>query len=113
MNNAHQGGVFVLLSCDDGTLVSGGKDKRLVVWDQDLNRTGMEYELPDKYGTARSLAQSSTLQLLVGTNRNCLIQGHFHTGFNLVVQVCDRGAVVTCQRNSKIEDFMSVCLILT
>ncbi|GAV03860.1 hypothetical protein RvY_14230 [Ramazzottius varieornatus] len=86
VNNAHPGGVFVLLSCDDGTLVSGGKDKRLLVWDQDLNKTGMEYELPDKYGTARSLAQSSTLQLLVGTNRNCLIQGHFHTGFNLVVQ---------------------------
>lgn len=45
VTNAHPGGVFVLFPASDGTLISGGKDKRLVVWDQDLNRTGMNYEV--------------------------------------------------------------------
>ncbi|OQV21716.1 Echinoderm microtubule-associated protein-like 1 [Hypsibius exemplaris] len=86
VTNAHPGGVFVLFCCSDGTLVSGGKDKRLVGWDQDLNRTGMEYELTDNYGTARAIAQTRDSTLLVGTNRNCVLQGDFISGFSVAVQ---------------------------
>jgi WD40 repeat protein len=45
VSNAHPGGVFVLFSSSDGMIISGGKDKRLLVWDQDLNSLGMDFEV--------------------------------------------------------------------
>ena len=41
--NAHEGGVFTVCILKDGTVVTGGgKDKRIVEWDINLNRTGRE-----------------------------------------------------------------------
>ena len=41
--NAHEGGVFTICVLKDGTVVTGGgKDKRIVEWDLNLNRTGRE-----------------------------------------------------------------------
>lgn len=43
LHNAHDGGVFSICTMKDGTyLTGGGKDKRIVEWDRNLNRTGRE-----------------------------------------------------------------------
>jgi microtubule-associated protein-like 1/2 len=41
--NAHDGGVFTICAMKDGTIVTGGgKDRRIVEWDSNLNKTGRE-----------------------------------------------------------------------
>ena len=48
--NAHDGGVFTICILKDGTLVTGGgKDKRIVEWDLNINRTGREAKVFSKY----------------------------------------------------------------
>lgn len=46
MPNAHEGGVFSVFATKDGTLLSGGgKDRKIVEWDSELQKTGFEYEV--------------------------------------------------------------------
>lgn len=41
--NAHEAGVFTICTLKDGTyLTGGGKDRRIVEWDQKFNPTGRE-----------------------------------------------------------------------
>jgi len=44
--NAHEGGVFSLYATKDGTLMSGGgKDRKIIEWDNELQKTGYEHEV--------------------------------------------------------------------
>lgn len=44
--NAHEGGVFSLCMTKDGSLLSGGgRDRKIIEWDTDLQRTGYEIEV--------------------------------------------------------------------
>lgn len=87
VTNAHPGGVFVLFVTAEGHLISGGKDKRIAAWDQNLRKLGPETEFPDANGTARAIAQTSDNLLVIGTNRNCILQGDLQLGFSVAVQV--------------------------
>jgi microtubule-associated protein-like 1/2 len=43
VHNAHDSGVFTICAMKDGTIVTGGgKDRRIVEWDSNLNKTGRE-----------------------------------------------------------------------
>ncbi|KAF8795097.1 Echinoderm microtubule-associated like protein [Argiope bruennichi] len=85
--NAHDGGVFSICSMKDGTFLSGGgRDRRIIEWDHALTRTGREAKLPEQTGGIRALAQGKGSMLLVGTTRNCILQGTLSLNFSLVVQ---------------------------
>lgn len=85
--NAHDGGVFSICSMKDGTFLSGGgRDRRIVEWDHTLSRTGREAKLPEQAGGIRALAQGKGSMLLVGTTKNCILQGTLSLNFSLIVQ---------------------------
>ena len=85
--NAHEGGVFTICILKDGTVMTGGgKDRRIVEWDANLNRTGREAKLPDQFGAVRTLTTGKGSMLIVGTTKNCILQGTLALNFSLVVQ---------------------------
>ncbi|XP_054153345.1 echinoderm microtubule-associated protein-like 2 isoform X2 [Oppia nitens] len=84
---AHDGGVFTICVLKDGSVVTGGgKDKRIVEWDFMLSRTGREAKLPDQFGGVRTLTTGKGSMLMVGTTKNCILQGTLALNFSLVVQ---------------------------
>ncbi|UYV78229.1 EML1 [Cordylochernes scorpioides] len=84
---AHDGGVFSICPMKDGTYVTGGgKDRRIVEWDHGLNATGREARLPESAGGVRTLTQGKGSLLLVGTTKNCILQGTLLLNFSTVIQ---------------------------
>lgn len=45
VTGAHEGGIFSICVMKDGTLLTGGKDRCLVQWSADYQRTGVEQEV--------------------------------------------------------------------
>ncbi|XP_078452761.1 echinoderm microtubule-associated protein-like 2 isoform X2 [Lampetra planeri] len=82
---AHDGGIFTLCMQRDGTLVSGGKDRRLVTWDTAYRKTG-ETEIPEAFGPVRTVAEGRGDAVLVGTTRNAVLLGSLAGDFTPVVQ---------------------------
>ncbi|ESO09467.1 hypothetical protein HELRODRAFT_97580 [Helobdella robusta] len=85
LTGAHEGGVFCICILKDGCLLSGGKDKKIVKWVS----TDAGYErskLPEAYGPVRQISEGAGNVLLVGTTKNCILQGSFDLKFNPVVQ---------------------------
>ncbi|KAH0509845.1 Echinoderm microtubule-associated protein-like 4 [Microtus ochrogaster] len=83
---AHDGSVFTLCQMRSGMLLTGGgKDRKIVLWDHDLNPE-REIEVPDQYGTIRAVAEGKAEQVLVGTSRNFILRGTFNDGFQIEVQ---------------------------
>ncbi|KAI8788322.1 echinoderm microtubule-associated protein-like 2 isoform X1 [Biomphalaria glabrata] len=84
---AHDGGVFSLCVLKDGNLISGGgKDRKIIQWDNTYNKTGPETELPEAYGPVRTLSQGKGGLILVGTTKNCILHGSLDLEFSLIVQ---------------------------
>uniref|UniRef100_A0A1I8GES1 WD_REPEATS_REGION domain-containing protein n=1 Tax=Macrostomum lignano TaxID=282301 RepID=A0A1I8GES1_9PLAT len=86
VTGAHEGGIFSLCVLKDDNLVSGGKDRRLVQWDATYSRTGSEAAIPEQYGPIRTLSQGPGSVVLVGTTRNCILQGSFNLDFSPIVE---------------------------
>ena len=42
---AHDGGIFSVCVMKDSTILTGGKDRRIVKWDSNYKRTGVEHEV--------------------------------------------------------------------
>lgn len=83
---AHDGPVFSICSLKDGAIISGGgKDGRIVLYNQDLTRTGVETLIEPHFGPVRVVAEGKGSQLLVGTTRNCILTGSMELGFMPVV----------------------------
>lgn len=67
-------------------LVSGGgKDGRIVLYTDDLTRTGVEMPIEAHFGAVRVISEGKGAQLLVGTTRNCIMTGSMDLGFMPVV----------------------------
>ncbi|XP_076316323.1 echinoderm microtubule-associated protein-like 2 isoform X2 [Tachypleus tridentatus] len=87
LHGAHQGPVFSVCVMKDGTFVSGGgKDRRIVEWDDSCTRTGRGAMLPETSGGIRTLTQGKGSMLLVGTTKNCILQGTMALNFYTVAQ---------------------------
>ncbi|XP_035824705.1 echinoderm microtubule-associated protein-like 2 [Aplysia californica] len=87
MLNAHDGGVFSLCVTKDGTLLSGGgKDRKIIQWDNTFAKTGSETEVPESYGPVRTLSQGKGGLVLVGTTRNCILSGSLDLELSVIVQ---------------------------
>ncbi|KAG1674246.1 echinoderm microtubule-associated protein [Nymphon striatum] len=85
--NAHEGGVFTICVMKDGNVITGGgKDRRIIEWNHRLSRTGRQAELDESYGCIRMISQGKGNSLIVGTTRNCILQGTMALNFNTVVQ---------------------------
>lgn len=83
---AHDGGVFSILAMKDGTYLTGGRDRRIVEWDDSLNATGREIELPEHCGGVRYLSAAQGDHVLIGTLRNAILYGSLDTNFSIVMQ---------------------------
>ncbi|XP_032408646.1 echinoderm microtubule-associated protein-like 4 isoform X1 [Xiphophorus hellerii] len=83
---AHEKGVFCMCDMRSGSLLTGGgKDRRIVLWDQQL-QLDRDIEVPDQYGNIRALAEGKGDEFLVGTSRNFVLRGTFNDGFQVEVQ---------------------------
>uniref|UniRef100_A0A0B7B2X3 HELP domain-containing protein n=1 Tax=Arion vulgaris TaxID=1028688 RepID=A0A0B7B2X3_9EUPU len=87
VTSAHEGGIFSLCFLKDGTLLSGGgKDRKIIQWDNTYSKTGQETQIPETYGPVRTLSQGKGGLVLVGTTRNCILTGSLDLEFTVVVQ---------------------------
>lgn len=86
VRGAHDGPVFSILVQKDGAIITGGKDGQIVEWDRDLERTGNTIEIPEQYGSPRVVTSGRGTQLVVGTTRNCVLEGTFTFPMRPVMQ---------------------------
>ena len=70
---------------DGGLISGGGKDGRLVLFDAELNPTGIENFIEPHFGAVRVVSEGRGSQLLVGTTKNCILTGALDLGFAPVV----------------------------
>ncbi|XP_025030601.1 echinoderm microtubule-associated protein-like 3 isoform X1 [Python bivittatus] len=84
--HAHEGSIFCLCLCRDGSVLSGGgKDRRLVQWSP-LLAVLQEVEIPEQFGAVRTIAEGESGELLIGTTRNALLRGSLAEGFRPIIQ---------------------------
>ncbi|KAM8852010.1 echinoderm microtubule-associated protein-like 4 isoform 3-T3 [Synchiropus picturatus] len=82
----HEGSVFCVCEMRNGTfLTGGGKDRKIILWDQEL-RAERDMEVPDVYGAIRAVSAGKGDEFLVGTSRNFILRGTFNDGFTVEVQ---------------------------
>ncbi|XP_076297252.1 echinoderm microtubule-associated protein-like 2 isoform X7 [Lasioglossum baleicum] len=83
VRNIHEGSIFSICVLKDGFIVTGGgKDGKILYFDESLNLTGDEAQIEDHFGGIRTLAEGKGSQLLIGTTRNCILVGDVGMGFN-------------------------------
>ncbi|KAG9429148.1 echinoderm microtubule-associated protein-like 2 [Apis mellifera carnica] len=83
VRNVHEGSIFSICVLKDGFIVTGGgKDGKILYFDESLNLTGEEAQIEDHFGGIRTLAEGRSSQLLIGTTRNCILVGDVGMGFN-------------------------------
>ncbi|KAL0280684.1 UNVERIFIED_CONTAM: hypothetical protein PYX00_001910 [Menopon gallinae] len=64
IRNVHEGAIFSLCALKDGSIVSGGgKDGRLVFLDPELELTGEEMAVGERYGGVRQISEARGSQL--------------------------------------------------
>lgn len=86
VRDAHCGGVFSILAMKDGRYLTGGRDRKIVEWDECFEPTGREAELPEHCGGVRLLNFAKGSQVIVGTLRNSILVGSIDTSFELILQ---------------------------
>uniref|UniRef100_A0A6Q2WSN2 HELP domain-containing protein n=1 Tax=Esox lucius TaxID=8010 RepID=A0A6Q2WSN2_ESOLU len=77
IQGAHEGSVFTLCMLRNGTLVSGGKDRKLVSWDGSYQPI-QSVEVPELFGPIRTVAEGKGESVLIGTTKNYVLQGSLY-----------------------------------
>uniref|UniRef100_A0A673MF50 Echinoderm microtubule-associated protein-like 1 n=1 Tax=Sinocyclocheilus rhinocerous TaxID=307959 RepID=A0A673MF50_9TELE len=72
IQGAHEASVFALCMLRNGTLVSGGKDRKLISWDENYQKI---QTVPELYGPIRTVAEGRGETVLIGTTKNYVLQG--------------------------------------
>ncbi|XP_056281737.1 echinoderm microtubule-associated protein-like 1 isoform X5 [Pseudoliparis swirei] len=85
VQGAHEGSVFALCMLRNGTLVSGGKDRRLVSWDGSYQQIQM-VEVPELFGPIRTIAEGRGESVLIGTTKHFVLQGSLDGEFIPITQ---------------------------
>ncbi|XP_061168801.1 echinoderm microtubule-associated protein-like 1 [Saccostrea echinata] len=87
IEGVHEGGIFSVCVMKDGTVLSGGgKDRKIIQYDSSYTKTGVETELGENFGGVRMLNEGNEGMILVGTTRNCILQGTPDLQLNPIVQ---------------------------
>uniref|UniRef100_A0A669D908 EMAP like 1 n=1 Tax=Oreochromis niloticus TaxID=8128 RepID=A0A669D908_ORENI len=85
IQGAHEGSIFALCMLRNGTLVSGGKDRRLISWDSSYQQT-QTVEVPELFGPIRTIAEGRGETVLIGTTKNFVLQGSLDGEFIPITQ---------------------------
>ncbi|XP_073340100.1 echinoderm microtubule-associated protein-like 1 isoform X2 [Pagrus major] len=85
IQGAHEGSIFALSMLRNGTLVSGGKDRRLVCWDSSYQQI-QTVEVPELFGPIRTIAEGRGETVLIGTTKNFVLQGSLDGEFMPITQ---------------------------
>ncbi|XP_067098861.1 echinoderm microtubule-associated protein-like 1 isoform X1 [Osmerus mordax] len=85
VQGAHEGSIFALCMMRNGTLVSGGKDRKLVSWDGAYQQI-QTVEVPELFGPVRTVAEGRGESLLIGTTKNFVLQGSLDGEFSPITQ---------------------------
>ncbi|XP_016140538.1 echinoderm microtubule-associated protein-like 1 [Sinocyclocheilus grahami] len=85
IQGAHEASVFALCMLRNGTLVSGGKDRKLISWDENYQKI-QAVEVPELYGPIRTVAEGRGETVLIGTTKNYVLQGSLDGEFIPITQ---------------------------
>uniref|UniRef100_A0AAQ4S1Y9 EMAP like 1 n=1 Tax=Gasterosteus aculeatus aculeatus TaxID=481459 RepID=A0AAQ4S1Y9_GASAC len=85
IQGAHEGSVFALCMLRNGTLVSGGKDRRLISWDGGYRQI-QTVEVPELFGPIRTIAEGRGETVLIGTTKHFVLQGSLDGDFMPITQ---------------------------
>ncbi|KAM7403090.1 hypothetical protein PAMA_003831 [Pampus argenteus] len=85
IQGAHEGSIFALCMLRNGTLVSGGKDRRLISWDSSYQQI-QTVEVPEPFGPIRTVAEGRGETVIIGTTKNFVLQGSLDGEFNSITQ---------------------------
>ncbi|KAM4624799.1 echinoderm microtubule-associated protein-like 1 isoform 2-T2 [Polymixia lowei] len=85
IQGAHEGSIFALCMLRNGSLVSGGKDRRLISWDSSYQQIQM-VEVPELFGPIRTVAEGRGESVLIGTTKNFVLQGSLDGEFTPITQ---------------------------
>ncbi|XP_044021947.1 echinoderm microtubule-associated protein-like 1 isoform X13 [Siniperca chuatsi] len=85
IQGAHEGSIFALSMLRNGTLVSGGKDRRLVSWDSSYQQI-QTVEVPELFGPIRTIAEGRGETVLIGTTKHFVLQGSLDGEFMAITQ---------------------------
>ncbi|XP_063764919.1 echinoderm microtubule-associated protein-like 1 isoform X9 [Eleginops maclovinus] len=85
IQGAHEGSIFALCMLRNGTLVSGGKDRRLISWDSSYQQI-QTVEVPELFGPIRTIAEGRGESVLIGTTKNYVLQGSLDGEFIPITQ---------------------------
>ncbi|XP_034531128.1 echinoderm microtubule-associated protein-like 1 isoform X2 [Notolabrus celidotus] len=85
IQGAHEGSIFALCMLRNGTLVSGGKDRRLVSWDSGYQQI-QTVEVPELFGPIRTIAEGRGETVLIGTTKHFVLQGSLDGEFIPITQ---------------------------
>ncbi|XP_028250794.1 echinoderm microtubule-associated protein-like 1 isoform X6 [Parambassis ranga] len=85
IQGAHEGSIFALCMLRNGTLVSGGKDRRLISWDSSYQQI-QTVEVPELFGPIRTIAEGRGETVLIGTTKNFVLQGSLDGEFISITQ---------------------------
>uniref|UniRef100_A0A8C1WIQ5 EMAP like 1 n=1 Tax=Cyprinus carpio TaxID=7962 RepID=A0A8C1WIQ5_CYPCA len=83
IQGAHEASVFALCMLRNGTLVSGGKDRKLISWDENYQKI---QTVPELYGPIRTVAEGRGETVLIGTTKNYVLQGSLDGEFIPITQ---------------------------
>ncbi|XP_022528248.2 echinoderm microtubule-associated protein-like 1 isoform X5 [Astyanax mexicanus] len=82
---AHESSVLALCMLRNGTLLSGGKDRRITAWDGNYQKI-QTVEIPEVYGPIRTVAEGRGETVLIGTTKNYVLQGSLDGEFTPITQ---------------------------
>uniref|UniRef100_A0A8C5HJE4 HELP domain-containing protein n=1 Tax=Gouania willdenowi TaxID=441366 RepID=A0A8C5HJE4_GOUWI len=85
IQGAHEGSIFALCMLRSCTLVSGGKDRRLISWNSSYQRLQI-VEVPELFGPIRTIAEGRGETVLIGTTKNFVLQGSIDGEFVPITQ---------------------------
>eukprot|EP00066_Takifugu_rubripes_P026673 XP_011615939.1 PREDICTED: echinoderm microtubule-associated protein-like 1 isoform X5 [Takifugu rubripes] len=85
IQGAHEGSIFALCMLRNGTLLSGGKDRRLISWDSSYQQI-QTVEVPELFGPIRTIAEGRGETVLIGTTKNFVLQGSLDGDFISITQ---------------------------
>ncbi|CAB1334876.1 unnamed protein product, partial [Coregonus sp. 'balchen'] len=110
IQGAHEGSIFALCMLRNSTLVSGGKDRKLISWDGSYQQiqsvepsvksntdntkkttltptvAGSLPLVPELFGPVRTVAEGKGESVLIGTTRNYVLQGSLYGEFTPITQ---------------------------
>ncbi|XP_062516540.1 echinoderm microtubule-associated protein-like 1 isoform X2 [Corticium candelabrum] len=82
IKDAHAGAVLALTVAQNGLMISGGKDRKIIEWDEAFTKTGRNVEVPEIAGGVRAIVVLVSGQLILGTTGNMLVKGTFEAGLH-------------------------------